>query len=64
MPRGRKPNKSVEEQIKEIDLAIEELKDKRKKLVKDQEALAVAQLIEAAKAAGKTPAELVAELSK
>jgi septal ring factor EnvC (AmiA/AmiB activator) len=66
MPPGfRKPKilKSISEQIAEIDEQIANLKVKKKELIAEQEKQAIAQLLEAAKSAGKTPAELVAELS-
>lgn len=65
MPRGRrKSTQTIAEQMAEIDRQISELQEKRKALVDLQEQEAVKQLLEAAKAAGKSPMELVAELTK
>lgn len=65
MPRGVKRQKgSIAEQVASIDSQIELLKTQRKVLLEKQEREAVEQLLNAAKAAGKTPAELVAELAQ
>lgn len=64
MPRGKKSVKSIAEQIAELDQQIAELQSKKGELLKAQEQEAIAQLLKAAKAAGKTPVELVAELTK
>ncbi len=63
MARGRKSAKSISEQIAEIDQQVEQLKKKRRELLLRQEKEAVSQLLEAAKSAGKTPVELVEELT-
>ena len=65
MPRGRKKStQTVAEQIAEIDRQISELQEKKKGLLDLQEQNAIKQLLDAAKAAGKSPMELVAELTK
>lgn len=65
MPRGRrKAVKTVAEQIMEIDQQIAELQAKKSELLDMQEQEAIKQLLEAAKAAGKTPMELVSELTR
>lgn len=66
MPRGvRKPKvlKSIPDQISEIDEQIASLKAKKKDLIAEQEKQAISQLLEAAKAAGVSPIELVSKLT-
>jgi len=65
MPRGRrKAVKTIAEQIAEIDQQIADLQSKKNELLDLQEQEAIKQLLEAAKTAGKTPMELVVELTK
>jgi DNA-binding transcriptional MerR regulator len=68
MPRGVRMNKPVEEKLKDIDAKIEQLQKQKAAIIQDMDKInnqaAISQLLEAAKNAGKTPAELVAELAK
>lgn len=62
MPRGvRRP---IDDQIIDIDNQIASLQARRKELIATQEQEAIKELLEAAKALGKTPAELASILSK
>lgn len=72
MPRGRKrlDAQSIQDQMADIDAQLveidnkkSELKAKKKELQDKLEKQAIAQFLEAAKSAGKTPVELIAELS-
>lgn len=62
MPRGVR--KSIEDQISEIDLKIQELQEKKKQLQTAKEQEEVQQLLDAARELGLTPAELVKQLSE
>lgn len=62
MPRGVR--KSVEEQLSDIDQKIQELQEKKKQLQAEKEQQEVQQLLEAARATGLTPAELVKQLAE
>ena len=62
MPRGVR--KSVEEQLADIDQKIQELQEKKKQLQAEKEQQEVRQLLEAARATGLTPSELVKQLAK
>lgn len=65
MPRGRRKTvMTIADQIAQIDQQIADLQTKKSELVNMQEQEAVQQLLNAAKAAGKSPMELVAELTK
>ncbi|QNK42209.1 hypothetical protein [Caproicibacter fermentans] len=62
MPRGVR--KSIEDQISEIDLKIQELQEKKKQLLEEKEQEDIRQLLEAAKESGLTPADLVKKLTE
>jgi len=62
MPRGVR--RTADEQIAFIDRQIQELTEKRKLIIESKEQDAIDELLRAAKAAGKSPTELVNELSK
>jgi len=62
MPRGTR--KSIDEQISDIDLKIQELQEKKKQLLEAKEQEDIRQLLEAAKESGFTPADLVKKLTE
>ena len=62
MPRGIR--KSIEEQISEIDLKINELNEQKKELLEKRDQEDIQKLLEAAKDAGVSPAELVKKLTE
>lgn len=62
MPRGTR--KSIDEQISEIDLKIQELQEKKKQLLEAKEQEDIRQLLDAAKESGLTPADLVKKLAE
>lgn len=62
MPRGTR--KSIDEQISDIDLKIQELQEKKKQLLETKEQEDIRQLLEAAKESGLTPADLVKKLTE
>lgn len=62
MPRGVR--KSIEEQISDINRKIQELHEKKEQLQAEKEKQEVQQLLEAARATGLTPAELVKRLAE
>ncbi|CAB1254353.1 conserved protein of unknown function [Ruminococcaceae bacterium BL-6] len=61
MPRGPR-KRSLEEQIADVDSKIQELQEKKKQLLAAKEQEDIRQLLEAAREAGTTPAELVKRL--
>lgn len=62
MPRGNR--KTTEEQISEIDLKINELNEQKKQLLVKKEQEDIQKLLDAAKEAGVSPAELVKKLTE
>jgi NAD-specific glutamate dehydrogenase len=65
MPRGvRKSQKPIDEQIKEVEQSIQELKERKKQLLAAKEQENIRKLLAAAKAAGVTPEELVQKLTE
>lgn len=62
MPRGTR--KSIDDQISDIDLKIQELQEKKKQLLDAKEQEDIRQLLEAAKESGLTPADLVKKLTE
>lgn len=61
MPRGSR-KKSIEDQIAEVDSKINELLEQKKQLLAEKEQEDIQQLLDAAKEAGISPAELVKQL--
>ncbi len=61
MPRGSR-KKSIEDQIAEVDSKINELQEQKKQLLAEKEQEDIRQLLDAAKEAGISPAELVQQL--
>lgn len=61
MARGVR-RKTIEEQIADIDSQMKELKEKKKELLAAKEQEDIRKLLDAAKEAGMTPAELVKKL--
>ena len=62
MPRGSR--KTIEERVSEIDLKINELNEQKKLLLEKKEQEDIQELLEAAKEAGVSPAELVKKLTE
>ena len=62
MPRGSR--KTIEEQISEVDSKLKELNEQKKQLLEKKEQEDIQTLLEAAKEAGVSPAELVKKLKE